>query len=119
MFYENLIAECERQGVKMTPILNELKISSGSIGQWKRGGNVNSDVLLKLSRRLGVTTDYLLKGKNEISNNAVYCVNENEELLLSMYRELPLMNQEFIYGAIKTAYDREQAEKKRTAKLSG
>ena len=119
MFYDNLKAECERQHIQLTPLFKELGISTGNIGPWKRGGNVNSVVLLKLSERLGVTTDYLLKGKNCTGENAVYCVNENEELLLTMYRELPSMNQEFIYDAIKAAYNREQAEKKRTAKLSG
>lgn len=119
MFYDNLNAECNRQGVKMTPILNELKISSGSIGQWKRGGNVNSDVLLKLSERLGVTTDYLLKGIKFDPSSAVYCANKEEEQLLAMYRELPLINREFIYDAIKAAYDREQTTRKETARLSG
>lgn len=119
MFYDNLIAECSRQGVKMTPILNELKISTGSIGQWKRGGNVNSDVLIRLSERLGVTTDYLLKGTKPTGEDAVYCVNENEKSLLTMYRELPISNQEFVYNAIKVAYDIVQDEKERSSKLSG
>lgn len=119
MFYDNLIAECSRQGVKMTPILNELKISTGSIGQWKRGGNVNSDVLIRLSERLGVTTDYLLKGTRPTVEDAVYCVNENEKSLLTMYRELPISNQEFVYNAIKVAYDIVQDEKERSSKLSG
>lgn len=119
MFYENLIAECERQGTKMTPILKELGVSTGSIGQWKRGGSVNSDLLLKLSERLGVTTDYLLKGTRPTGEDAIYCVNEKEESLLAMYREIPAMNQDFIYDAIKTAYDRVQEEKDNAAKLLG
>lgn len=119
MFYDNLVAECKRQNTSMSPILKELGISTGSLGPWKRGGSVNSDVLLKLSERLGVTTDYLLKGVKSDANNAMYCVTKEEEAMLAMYRELPTMNREFIYDAIKAAYNREQAERKETARLSG
>lgn len=119
MFYDNLVAECKRQKISMSPILKELGISTGSLGPWKRGGSVNSDVLLKLSERLGVTTDYLLKGTRQTGEDAIYCVNEKEESLLAMYREIPAMNQDFIYDAIKTAYDRVQEEKDNAAKLLG
>lgn len=115
MFYENLIAELERQGLKITPVITKLGISSGSIGPWKRGGSVNSDALLKLSEYLGVTTDYLLKGYSQDNKNSLYCTNKTEELLLTMYRSIPRVNQEFIYDAIKAAYDREMANREDAA----
>lgn len=119
MFFDNLKAECDRQNIQVTPLFKELGISTGNISPWKRGGNVNSAVLLKLSERLGVTTDYLLKGTRPTGKDAIYCVNEKEESLLAMYREIPAMNQDFIYDAIKTAYDRVQEEKDNAAKLLG
>lgn len=119
MFYDNLVMECERQGVHITPLLKELGVSTGSLGPWKRGGNVNSDVLLRLSERLGVTTDYLLKGTTSSGDGALYCSNDNERELLTMYRALPVHNRTFIFDAIKAAYEREQAGQNKSEKLSG
>lgn len=119
MFFDNLKAECDRQNLQVTPLFKELGISTGNISPWKRGGNVNSAVLLKLSERLGVTTDYLLKGTTSSSDSALYCANDNERELLTMYRELPVQNRTFIFDAIKAAYEREQAGQNKSEKLSG
>ena len=60
MFYERLKAECERQGLKMTPIIIECGGSTGTIAQWKKGSHPNSKIVVALAKRLNVSTDYLL-----------------------------------------------------------
>ena len=64
MFYDNLKAECERQGLKITPIVLECGGNKGALSGWKRGASPNSDIVMKLSVRLNVSTDELLFGKN-------------------------------------------------------
>lgn len=60
MFYDILKKECENQGVKMTPLILECGGSKGSVSNWKKGASPNSDIVVKLARRLNVSTDYLL-----------------------------------------------------------
>ena len=60
MFYEQLKKECKKQGLKMTPLIVECGISSGNIADWKKGGLPNGKILITLSKRLNVSTDYLL-----------------------------------------------------------
>lgn len=117
MFYENLIAECERQGIKLTPFIKGLGISPGSIGRWKNGGTVTSDLLIKISDRLGVTADYLLRGTSQSNEDTIYCVNEDEEAILTMYRDLPSINKTFIHDTIKAAHDRVQKERENSGNL--
>lgn len=70
MFYDILKNECEKQGIKMTPLIMECGGTKGGMSGWKKGAKPNSDIVLKLARRLGVTTDYLLGNAPEQTNNA-------------------------------------------------
>lgn len=71
MFYDILKQECERQNIKLTPLILECGGSSGSLGNWKKGASPNSDIVLKLARHLNVSTDYLLGNipKQNMNNN--------------------------------------------------
>ena len=60
MFYDNLKAICDSRGLKITTVVTECGGALGSISKWKNGANPNSDIVIKLSFHLGVTTDYLL-----------------------------------------------------------
>lgn len=64
MFYDRLQTRCEEMGIKITPLVNELGISSGSISRWKAGTLPNGETLLKLASRLDCSVDYLL-GRDE------------------------------------------------------
>ena len=105
MFWDNLIAECSRQGIKISPLLKELGISTGNLSSWKRGGNVHSDSLLALSQKLGVSTDYLLTGKRVSSQDAITCINRDEEVMLMMYRELTDYQKGKCFTYIQGMYD--------------
>ena len=65
MFYDNLKKICEKKGVKITPTVIECGGKAGSINGWKKGAAPNSEIVIKLSIRLNVTTDELLLGNIE------------------------------------------------------
>lgn len=79
MFYDNLKAECERQGLKLTPIVLECGGTKGIIGGWKNGAAPRSDIVMKLAVRLKVPTDYLLFGE---TRNSIISSSENEFITL-------------------------------------
>lgn len=68
VFYDNLKAECDRQNLKITSIVIECGGASGSINGWKKGAMPNSSIVIALSIRLNVSTDYLLLGKEDSNN---------------------------------------------------
>lgn len=78
MFYDNLKAECERQGLKTTPTVIECGGKAGSISGWKKGASPNSDIVMKIAKRLNVSTDYLLFGEEK---NNEYSTEEKNLIL--------------------------------------
>lgn len=79
MFYDNLKAVCDAQGLKVTPIVAECGGAKGSISNWKKGAMPNSDIVAKLAVRLNVSTDLLIFGtdKRESTGNKNYTQNVN------------------------------------------
>lgn len=83
MFYDNLKSICDSRGLKITTVVTECGGALGSIGKWKKGASPNSDIVIKLSLHLGVTTDFLLKGFEEpnekigINNQSPTITNSN------------------------------------------
>ncbi len=94
MFYDNLKAICNLRGLKITTVVTECGGALGSISKWKNGANPNSDIVIKLAFHLGVTTDYLLMGKeNNLSTN------ENE--LLEIFQNFNDREQVKIIGRME------------------
>lgn len=79
VFYDNLKAECDRQGVKLSPLVVECGGALGSIGGWKNGAFPNSDIVIKLALRLGVSTDYLLGVENMAANKVINQSNTSSD----------------------------------------
>lgn len=69
MFYDILKNECEKQGLKITPLVLECGGSKGNLSHWRSGASPKSDIVAKLARRLNVSTDYLLGVAPEQSNS--------------------------------------------------
>lgn len=107
MFWDNLKSVCDKQGIKVTPLLNELRISSGSISKWQKGGNVSSDTLMKLSGRLGVSIDYLVKGEEAAQKQdpTQGGLSYDEQQILTWYRALPAQGKTLCSNYVKGAYD--------------
>ena len=64
MFWEIFSRLCSQRGKSPNAVAKELKISSGSITNWKNGTIPNNSALLKIANYFNVSVDYLL-GKEE------------------------------------------------------
>ena len=64
MFWEIFSKLCSQRGKSPNAVAKELKISSGSVTNWKNGTIPNNSALLKLANYFNVTVDYLL-GKED------------------------------------------------------
>lgn len=84
MFYQILQSLCKQQGVKITNVVSELKISSGNLSKWKAGGVPKGATLKKLADYFHVSTDYLL-GRDTSSGLSL---SSEEEDLVRCYRRL-------------------------------
>lgn len=62
-FYDNLKMICENKNIKPTPLIIECGGSKGMYTTWKNGAIPKADIVMALANRLGVSTDYLLFGK--------------------------------------------------------
>ena len=104
IFYDNLKKECERQGLRITPIVLECGGNKGSLSGWKKGASPNSDIVMKLSVRLNVPTDYLLFGKEETSRiieMPTMSLTENEAELLNLFKQLSDREQLKLIGKVE------------------
>lgn len=61
MFWKNFLKLCEGVGKSPTAITAELKISRGSITNWKNGSEPQPLTLKKIADYFGVTLEYLLR----------------------------------------------------------
>lgn len=102
MFYENLQSICDKKGLKITNIVLECGGAKGSVSNWKKGAVPNSDIVMKLSMRLDVSTDCLLFGHNhsDDENN----LSNDERKLLNMYRELSDTEKTELLGNLRNQY---------------
>ena len=60
MFFEQLKKACAENGIKLTPLLKELNLSTGAIARWKSGVIPNGKTIQLLADRLGVSVSWLL-----------------------------------------------------------
>ena len=104
MFYEQLKKLCEENNKKITPFVKELGISEGSIGNWKKGGTVNSDIIIKIATYFNTTTDYLLLGKEETQ------LSNAEKRILRLYKKLPPDTKNMVDFALNQVEQQELAD---------
>ncbi len=65
-FYDNFKNLCLERGKSPSGVATELKISSGTVSNWKATGRKpSSQILQKIATYFGVSTDYLLHGGEE------------------------------------------------------
>lgn len=91
MFYSQLIALCEKEGVKPTPLIKSLGFSAGNIKRWENGATVNSDILLAVSKHFKVSIDYLLTGEETEMH-----LTETEKKIIEDFRTISNQGQEYI-----------------------
>lgn len=96
MFYDNLKAICDKNNIKITPLVLECGGTKGVIGGWKKGATPNSDIVMKLSVRLNVPTDVLLFGKEKSS--PAEQLTADEQRLLTYYKKLSDIDKGIVIG---------------------
>lgn len=115
MFYQQLIALCEREGVKPTPLIKSLGFSAGNIKRWENGATVNSDILLAVSKHFKVSIDYLLTGKESESPDEIILMNANETTMMNLFRMLTEKEQDRIIGRLENMVEESQKFKRKEA----
>jgi len=78
-------------GISQTQLAKRLHISTGAIGMYEQGRRTPSaDILVGISKELGVSVDYLLMGKDYSVKRArklnAFEMNDVFEIILEMYR---------------------------------
>lgn len=97
MFYDQFVKLCEEKGIKPSPVLKQLGLSSGNLKKWQTGSTVSSDTLEKLSAYFGVPIDYFFQGEDNyveanISNdanaitNVYYIMKAHPDLMCSILK---------------------------------
>lgn len=83
MFYERLQLLCRQQNTTVSNMLNDLGLSTGSTGNWKKGLLPKGDILAKIADYLGTSIDYMVFGECRAH------LTEEEQHLLQLYRSVP------------------------------
>lgn len=66
MFVDTVLKLIKEKGITKNKLLLDLGLNKTSFLNWEQRGNVpNGDVVLKIAEYLGVSTDYLLTGKEK------------------------------------------------------
>lgn len=115
-FYDNLSELCKINGITVSGLLAELKMSASNKQKWQNGATVNSSVLMKIADYFNVSVDYLL-GRADNStvlsesyiggdNNGIQC-KEIEVLLEKMPRSKQLRAIADIIDLLEEKYQEE------------
>lgn len=114
-FYDKLNTICQSKGVKITPTVLQCGGTKGIIGGWQKGASPNSDIVIKLSGYLNVSTDYLL-GLDDIPNrkqsNAAQELTAAEQELLSLFNRLSDNEKQRELGRMETIIEFHSSENK-------
>ena len=97
MFWYTFVKLCNEHGEKPNPVAKKLKISSGSVTNWKNGALPQSTTAKKIADYFGVSVDYLLENEGAsrkaeiLIPNADKTLTNHEQLVITAYREHPDM----------------------------
>ena len=67
----------------MTHMLNEIGLSTGSTGNWKKGQLPKGDALAAIADYLGTSIDYIIYGEYRDD------LTDDEKKLVGLYRQTP------------------------------
>ena len=107
--YERIQKLCEQNGTTITKLCILITGSSGNLNTWKKG-YMRTDYLKNVANYFGVTTDYLITGKEKSSSGNL--TNDEQELLnvfrrLSDRQKLKLIGRAEAYLETKEAQEQE------------
>lgn len=114
MFQVELKQQRERRGMSQQALSEVLEVSQGAVGLWESGRREpNFDMLIRLAKLFGVTTDKLLGLDNGVASSEHPCSSANsrsknhngptselsdtEERLIELFRSLSPQGQDYIF----------------------
>ena len=95
-FYDQLEKLCRAEGVTPTSVVLEAGMSKGTMSNWKKGAMPNGEAVVRFSERFGVSTDFLLLGKDTVDT-----ISSEEQEFLDLIRKLPQEKRWELKGYIK------------------
>lgn len=96
MFFERLKDLCDKNELKVTPLVIKLGMSPGSIKNWQNGSSPTGDTLIKFVNYFNVSADYLLE-LTDMPQKYEYDMSFEELKIIQAYRNRPEMQE-----AVKT-----------------
>lgn len=82
MFYEQFLKICNEKGIKPTPVLKQIGLSTGNLKKWESGSTVSADTLEKLAAYFGVPVDYFFQSDDSYTK---VDINDNANALSKVY----------------------------------
>jgi len=102
VFYEQLKKACKSRKTSVTAVLKAINIGTANGTYWKNGSVPSSDIVVKLSEFLQVSTDFLLTGKDSLKDDEQEC--------LTLYRRLSEIDKGKIIGYMQCLSDKSEPE---------
>lgn len=65
MFWQNFEQLCRDRGMSPTAVIRDLRMSTGTVTNWKNGVQPTNKMLKKVADYFGVSTEVLLNGKEK------------------------------------------------------
>ena len=78
-----ILALLKENGITAKKLTSDLEISNSSVSDWKKGSKPSCDVVVKLAKYFGVSTDYILLGEKSIS------ISQEDQDILKLFHQLP------------------------------
>jgi len=82
VFYDQFLKICNEKGVKPTPVLKQIGLSSGNLKKWESGSTVSADTLEKLAAYFGVPVDYFFQSDDSFFN---IVISDNANAISKVY----------------------------------
>lgn len=83
MFYERLQELCKKRKTSVSRMLNDLGLSTGNTGNWKKGQLPKGDVLVRIAEYLDASIDDIVFGETGRG------LSDGEKRLLALYGQTP------------------------------
>lgn len=92
---DRILALLKENGITAKKLTTDLEISNSSVSDWKKGSKPSCDVVVKLAKYFGVSTDYILLGEEPPS------ISREDQDLLKLFHQLPKDAQLEFRGELK------------------
>ena len=98
---QRIFDELKKQNRSQKDLADATGIPTSTISAWRaRGTNPSIDIIVPISRYLGVSLDYLLKGEEQETNSFPE-LTENERAIVRVFKDLTDTQQGEIIGRAK------------------